>query len=110
MKNCSKVLNELQSNYDELLHKFAAAENALDKVRRLLPFSMKISAGSFKMLILFSISYKDNCPTETKGTADVKALKFRRCALVPRRPLAVEIVRRLLPWRTRWTASSFSWT
>ena len=37
MKNCTQVLNELQSNYDELLHKFAAAENALDKVRRLLP-------------------------------------------------------------------------
>ena len=27
-----KVLNELQSSYDELLHKYAAAENALDKV------------------------------------------------------------------------------
>ena len=48
------MLNELQSNYDELLHKFAAAENALDKVRRLLPhLSMKVSAGSFKILILF---------------------------------------------------------
>ena len=26
------MLNELQSSYDELLHKYAAAENALDKV------------------------------------------------------------------------------
>jgi len=28
-----KVLNELQCSYDQLLHKYAAAENALDKVR-----------------------------------------------------------------------------
>ena len=28
-----KVLTELQTSYDSLLHKYAAAENALDKVR-----------------------------------------------------------------------------
>ena len=43
MKNSSQVLNELQSNYDELLHKFAAAENALDKVLRLLPWHQDFS-------------------------------------------------------------------
>ena len=32
-QEAKKVLNELQTNYDSLLQKFAAAENALDKVR-----------------------------------------------------------------------------
>ena len=32
-QEAKKVLNELQTNYDILLQKFAAAENALDKVR-----------------------------------------------------------------------------
>ena len=38
----SKVLNELQSSYDELLHKYAAAENALDKVSSALLFQSNI--------------------------------------------------------------------
>ena len=31
------MLTELQSNYDKLLHRFAAAENALDKVKAVSP-------------------------------------------------------------------------
>ena len=38
-----KVLNELQSSYDELLHKYAAAENALDKVSGRLLFQSNAS-------------------------------------------------------------------
>ena len=60
MKNSSQVLNELQSNYDELLHKFAAAENALDKVRRLLheDFSWDIqNADTFFYILKGQLSY-----------------------------------------------------
>ena len=44
------MLNELQSSYDELLHKYAAAENALDKVSRslALPFKCIITAARKK--------------------------------------------------------------
>ena len=71
-----KVLNELQSSYDELLHKYAAAENALDKVSSslALPFKCIITAARKK---------------------NISSKSLYRCDLGQRRPLVVEIAKRL---------------
>ena len=71
------MLNELQSSYDELLHKYAAAENALDKV-----------SSAFKSSI-----------TSLKNPDIIKP---SRCDLARHHHLAVEIARRLFCWQTRW--------
>ena len=70
------MLNELQSSYDELLHKYAAAENALDKVSS--PFKCIITAA--RKTTFYQIH---------------EPALILRCDLGQRRPLVVEIAKRL---------------
>ena len=49
------MLTELQSNYDKLLHRFAAAENALDKVKAVSPTPP--STTSYSTLALSQVRF-----------------------------------------------------
>ena len=75
-----KVLNELQLSYDELLHKYAAAENALDKVSSSLALPFKCIITAARKTTFYQIH---------------EPALILRCDLGQLRPLVVEIAKRL---------------